>query len=81
MERTKEIDKATGKPVVLFNKNKLVYLDPDKRFANFFPLNHPDVENVSNCRLVFTSEVKNYEEKDGRIVMIETQNTIYKESE
>lgn len=73
-----------AKPVVKFDKRKSCYivkLANGTSIANLFPMNHPDSTHVSNTKLVFTSAVKNFVEKDGRIVQVETENTIYVESD
>lgn len=43
------------------------------------PIDHPDSENVSNTKHAITSEVLDKEVYCGRIIALETQNTIYKE--
>jgi hypothetical protein len=82
MQRSTE--KVRDKSVVLFDKRKRAYIItlPDgSSVATLFPLNHPDINHVSNTKMVITSEVVNIERYDGRIIMVETKNTIYKESE
>lgn len=46
--------------------------------AQLWPMNHPDSYNVSNHKEVFTSEVIDSMEIDGKIVYVETLNTIYR---
>jgi hypothetical protein len=83
MEPTSDYE-LKEKPVVIFDKRQRCYLInlPDGTMsATLFPLNHPDINNVSNTKMVVTSEVINFEKKSDRITQVETQNTIYKESQ
>lgn len=67
------------KPVVLFDKVGVVLLGDGRAFLQ--PLNHPDLENVSNTKPVITSKVIRVLKDDGRIIELETENTIYKQEE
>lgn len=67
------------KPVVLFDKVGVVLLGNGSAFLH--PLNHPDLENVSNTKPVITSKVIRVLKEDNKIIELETENTIYKESE
>lgn len=46
--------------------------------AILWPMNHPDDYNVSNNSEAMTSRVIEYDELDGKIVYVETMNTIYR---
>ncbi len=80
MKRSTEVN-PQGKPIVKFDRVKGVFIHPLKIWANLFPLNHPDYDHVSNKKLVTTSAVVDFTEKDGRITSVETANTIYVESD
>lgn len=71
-----EMNKTT-KPVVQFSRKAGVHV-----FGNtcmLKPINHPDSSNVSNTKHVITSGVIKVTLEHGRIIAVETQNTIYTE--
>lgn len=68
---------SVNKRVVQFSRKAGVAI-LGKR-AMLFPIDHPDSERVSNTKHVITSEVLDKEVYCGRIITLETQNTIYKE--
>lgn len=68
------------KPEVFFHPNKpcaIVEILGTTR-AILWPLNHPDDYNVSNGQEAMTSRVIDSMEIDGKIVYVETMNTIYR---
>ena len=66
-----------SKPIVQFSRKAGVFILPGNS-AYLLPLNHKS-EFVSNTKHVITSEVVRKEVTYGRIVELETENTIYME--
>lgn len=66
------------KPVVNFKRNSLTFFTLfGKERAELFPINHPDSINVSNTKMVVTSEVIQKTFEGSVLTSFETKNTIY----
>lgn len=68
-----KINMLSPKPVVNYDKTRSHYIR-EGYSALVYPLNHPDVENVSNNKEACTSAVKQYDPLTG---VFETENTMY----
>ena len=68
---------STDKPVVQFSRKAGVVILPNNS-AYLVPIDHKS-DLVSNTNHVITSAVVRKEETYGRIIALETENTIYME--
>lgn len=64
----------TTKPIVHYDSEQDYFINVGGR-AFVHPIDHPDVQYVTNTTHVITSYVKVYDEKTG---IFETENTIYR---